>query len=510
MARKVVVYDDFSKGEFGTLSNANLGKGWWTGQNVVRATDGTLCPRAGEKLYTLTGVPDGKVGAMGQYRASDGTQYVWVAIGDAVYRFVATNFNSQALSGPYTGSLSGDVAGHVIDGGTLSYHFSTGGIFEIDHAAETVTSVEAGISAHGAVVYGARAVTAQDQTLHLSAPNDFGEWDVANGALEVLVGDDSSILGLAPLRSSLAVAKTGGGVRPWYMVTGSTVDNIAVQQAEVSTTPQRPEQCVGVGVGVGFVTGGDGTIATFDGVRVNELPHLRVTSDETPTPVSVPAQVTTFTLKRRGEWGIVTDNNYDFHDPDNGSIWLFRNGCWTRHRRADDATGPDGAYAVSVRDEGLVVFAQGGGASTKPSFLAWDPYLDRPPFSTDRATVIDPAHVTFSLPEWWDDKGEEVAVRAVIVDFTKWDTGGADNTWSLTSYAMRVDDNHPEDVNGPFTWSEPTSAASATGTRARVTATFAESYGNAFRLRFHDLRGVSITRLLVVLDTRPLSIEGGA
>jgi hypothetical protein len=520
VTRKTVVFTDFARGEYGALSpfdvgfrpGTNIYSGYWTGQNVVRNITGELMPRAGEKAYTLTGVPNGALGGMG-YGLAGNNHYLWFAVGTAVYRFTLTNFAAQAVVA-YAGALGAYTEPlQSANWNDLTQLFAyPAGQYRLDHTGNAVTFNAAGPQAFNCAIYGDRLVAGSANTLYYSKAGDWDTWAAPDGGT-ITVGDAFNINAVRPLRNRLALAKAGSPNGHWYVLSGVPGYNHVLRHAETGVTPHHHENSCDMGSGVGYVSQSEGCLCVFDGTQVNVWPHLKPMAS---TATGIPTQTSSFELRRRGEWGFVVDHTEDNLASATGSMWLFRNGAWTYHTRSAVASGGvnTGGYSVTVPDSSRVVFGQGGDASHQAKFVAFNPYLERPPFSSDTGvTVLDPAVCTFTLPEWWTPAGEEVAVKKVIVDFRKWNTGDSNpNTMTVTPTPLRQWANPPDGTGGSdgtagtsTAFSEATTAASTSGTRARLVADVAPDWGNGFRVTVSNLRGVAVQKVVVVYDTRPMA-----
>jgi hypothetical protein len=505
VARAEVVFRNFADGEYGSLDPSLVGfslyrqrmlyRGYWTGQNVMRALDGSLCPRAGEKPYVLTGVPNGTIAGMGE---SGGK--IWFVVGTTVYSFDSGVFTSQAVTA-YTGALPAGLTEPLTNVTYNNKSYVTtypNGVYELDHTAHTVAAVAGSPSLINCAIYGERMVGGSANTLYFSDPDDFTSWPAANF---IQIGESTNITAVRTLRSSLAIGKSN---EVWYVLSGVPGVNEVVRQVTSAPTPPHHEMSVDTGLAVGYVADESLTLSMFTGTSVQPLPHLKI---ESSLPSGIPSQLVAFRLRNPGEWGVVSDNSNDANDTTAGTIWLYRNGAWTKHRRAIVAN-IEGGWVVTTTKHEWIVMGQGGAVSAPPTFAAWDPYLDRPPFASDTGTtVIDPSLVTFTLPEFVDYSGAEMAVRHVEVEYTKWGTGDSasnTNSFTVTPSCTLIQDGAADVALAAQTWSEDPALASTTGTKGRFTADYAgDTYGQGFKITVSNLRGVSIRRVTVIYDTRP-------
>lgn len=525
MTVKTVVFTDFARGEYGILSPFGAGfmpggndySGYWTGQNVLRNASGELQPRPAEKPYTITGIPNGVLRGMGHGVAA-GNAYIWFVVGTAVHRFSLTDFASQAVSAAYAGALGAFTEPvQSVNWDQTSYAFAyAAGMYKLDHVGATVAAVVGGPTAFNCAIYGDRLMAASANILYYSKAGDFETWTAPDGGT-ITVGDAFNIVSIRTVGDRLALGKDGPANGHWFVLSGIPGYNHTLRHAETGVTPAHHEQTVDTGAGVGYVSDSEGRITVFDGSQINIFPHLKAIS---ASASGFPSQSSAFPLRRRGEWGFVVDTSIDQYRTASGSttgaFWLYRNGAWTKHTRVAAPTGTvtTGGYSVSVPEWSQVVFGQGGDASTPATFCSFNPYIERPPFPADySAAIMDPAAVHFTLPEWWAPTTEEVAVKKVIVDFRKWNTADSDpNTFTVAPTPLRVYANPPDGTGSSdgsaatgVTFSEATSAASTAGTQARLVADFVPTWGNGFRVKVSNMRGVAIQKVMVVLYSRPMA-----
>ena len=504
--RQVVVYDDFTAGEYGSLGAWNAPKGSFTGRNVVRYVDGSLGPRNGLKALTVTGL-----GAtwMGSRMGLDPSGNLWFQVGTNVYKIDGTDTASQAAT------LIGD-AGVALNqavqvGSTYVYAITSGsGIKRLDFTTPAVTSVASSPNGEYLIQYGERTLAAGDpsqpQRLYYSDAGDPESWPASNF---IDVGTGTNIKAMLVLRSGVAiytVASVFSGIDGrWWILTG--VPGVNDSLREVLRATQGPssdaDACLSGNGQVVFAASKSEVIGSFDGSNVRLLRHL---------PLGTPplVDVRSATSLREESDVLVLGETTSVASSCVG--YVRRDGTWTYHTFAEanvgrsittrDGTLPSDIANVS-RAQNLVFFANDDAAP--PVFYMWSAYNDRPPFSTDySASILNPANVYFTLPEWWARDVEEVAVRKVIVQFRDWDTDDSDaNQFDVTVTPLRQYEGGAGSAQTK-SFSRATSASVAAGTNLRREWNFSQDWGNGFTVGIANMRGVAIQKIQVALDVRAM------
>ena len=500
--RQTVDYSDFSAGEFGDLGSWNAPKGSFTGQNVVRYVDGSLGPRNGLKALTVTGLP---ASGVGNRMGLDPNGNLFFQVGTVVYTIDGTDTSSQAATS--VGDAVVTLNQGVQVGADYVYAISSSaGIKRLDFTTPAVTSVASSPNGRYLIQYGERTLAAGDnaqpQRLYYSDAGDPESWPASNF---IDVGTGTTIKAMLVLRSGVAiytVASAFSGIDGrWWILTG--VPGVNDSLREVLRATQGPlsdaDACLSGNGVVVFAASTSEVIGSFDGSNVRLIRHLSlgtlsVLDYRAATPlrdesdVLVVSQTDTASscvgfVRRDGTWVYQA-----FSEADVGNTIATR-----------DGTLPSNIAPVS-RAQNLVFFVTD---ASPPVFYIWAAYNDRPPFSTDySASVLAPANVNFTLPEWWARDGEEVSVRKVIVQFRDWDTDDSDdNQFDVQVTPLRQYEGGAGTVQTK-SFSRATSASAAAGVNLRREWNFSQDWGNGFTVGVANMRGVAIQKIQVVLDVR--------
>lgn len=501
--RQVVVYDDFSGGEYGSLGDWNAPRDSFTGLNVVRYVDGSIGPRCGLVDLAPASVPTGTLCGFGFTNVPN--KELWFAKGNTVYGIPGAGGGTATAYTTTFGITPTTVVPEAVDAGGIGYVTVLGSTcYKLDHSARTVTALASTPGGTCIAIYGDRLVVANGggganpfNRLYYSAAADFTSFPAAN---YIDIGDTWGITGLYPQRQNLAIAKQDGS---WYVLAGVPGVNEVVRQVSRTSSPRNPADGTLTSDGlIWYVPPYKDVPAVFNGSSVREIEHLSWAGgnySEEDLPPSFRAVA--------GKWA--GDMAYFAGITDTGAdnrMAQFREKVWSFHTfdvntSAWAITGPLGSstyYFVS----------DGGGASTAAKFYAFKMSANRPPLTSatleslgDASTT--PFSATIALPEWWAKDGQEIKVRAVVVDFKKFNHGAsADNAFTISVTPRRLHEAGDGSAETE-SWSEATASASTSGTRDRFTGTFESVFGNGFQLSLTGLVGVAIQKVWVYLDPMP-------
>ena len=491
--QQVVNYADWSYGEFGSLGSWNAPKGSFTSSNVMRYVDGSLGPRNGLKQYTLTGTTASPINAAGMWL---GNKLWFQLFNDDVYSIDPLNMASQAVSSV---ASAGQLANQSVTVGNDVYFIAlTGGIFRVQ-TPSTVSAVASTPSGTSIAAYGDRVVaagsTSQPQRLYYSAAGDPTTWS-ASDFIDVGVG--TAITALIPLRGALAIVTSSAYSSQvtnrfsWWLLTGVPGVNDTLREVVRAQGPNVYGAADVLQDGrVAFIASVAEVVGFFDGSKTDLLRHL-------------PSGTKGVT----DEWTVVAmrDESDVYLHSDVGASsnvafgYFRRDGTWLKQAFAEANVG----YNVVPIFDGTVDPVVMIDKSATPKFYAWLPYNDRPPFTTDTfASILTSSGVYFELPEWWTKDDDEVSVRKVVVSFRDWDTDDSDpNTFDVAVTPLRKYEGG-EGSTQTQSFSRATSASAAAGVNLRRDFNFSDDYGNGFKLKIANMRGVAIQKIQVVLNVRP-------
>ena len=519
MASKQVTYESFAGGDWGRIGPEKAPKNTFSGTNVLISRTGELCVRPGVRLTNPTGLSTGAVWGMGTRPGTGNFGYVWFGQGTAI-RYFQPQPSPGAVS-TATGALTGTPSDVFIEEAGATTYLATNNVNGYSFNGSAITSLNNMPNSDAIALYGERLAvvpTASNNTVRFSAAASFNNWTVAAGsAVSVTVGDVDPITALFSQRSHLAVLKKNSAL---YVVTGTPGTNEALRQVFRADGPLTQN-----GAGrtrsddrVWFAPSSSQFLAVFDGSSVDPV-------DNIPLP-----------LYSDLVWRSVIPFKDDDHSgaaflaPDDASpgtanqVWVRYRGVWTKHTfgvtlsqyatKCFHGYAQDGsADLTKVRYGTCLVFTDGGGASATPNFYSWQPFMDRPgleadPLSSSAERAGDASTTavtgTFELPHFVDDAGNELMVQRVRVEFRSWNTGASDNTsLSLAVRSIREYDGTYAD-SATQTWEAAPGESDLAGTYRRKEFGFGDQgFGSGFQLRFSNLKGVAIRRIVVSYDTRP-------
>jgi hypothetical protein len=517
MAGKTVEYKDFSGGDWGRIGPEKAPKNTFSGTNVLPYRTGELGVRPGVRNVTPTGLTSGAIWGMGTCPGSPG--FIWFGKGTAIQVF------APGVVGPAStasGALTGTPSDVFIEEAGATTYLATNSVNGYSFNGSSITSLNNMPVSQAIALYGDRLAvvpTASPNTVRFSAAASFNNWTVSAGnAVSITVGDTDPITALFAQRGHLVVVKKSSAI---YIITGTPGTNEALRQAFRFDGPitQNAAGRTRADDKIWFAPQSSQYLAEFDGTRVEPI-------DNYPLP-----------LHSDLVWRSVIPFKDDDHSgaaflaPDDAApgtaneVWLRYRGSWTRHTigatlsqyaaRCFHGYPQEGSSAFRLLRYGTcLVFTDGGSAGAAPLFYAWQPFMDRPglevdPFSESverpgDATGTTAVTGTFELPHYVDDAGNELMVQRVRVEFRSWNTGASDNTrFDVAVRSMREYDGTYEDSEAQ-TWEEAPAASALAGTYRRKEFSFGDQgFGSGFQLRFSNLKGVAIRRIVVSYDTRP-------
>lgn len=505
MPSEVIPFSGFAFGEYGSQASYSVGfavfrqhllyRGWWTGQNIVRGIDGSLFPMPQPKLKSSSIVGlSSAVQNVGSGYASG--RVGWLKSGNQI---------AQSSAGTYTFNwLTGTTANTTAFGDTIavgSHTYACGAssaIHDIDHVAGTVAVLAGSPSAAQSICqYGDRLVVggtaANKNRVYFSAAGDPTSWPAQN---YFDVGSPNiPIVAVIPCRHLLFIATSASSEVSWWVLSGVPGYNDVLRRASLSPAPSLFYGAAPlVSNNVGFLSpSGTGCApALFNGSAVSEYRYL--------SGLLTPSVAECYRMRQAADWFLFDGN----------TLLLQREGAWSKHANPG-FRGGNGSFRSVIADplEDTFAFWAPFGSG---NFYEWNPYAQRPAFTSDlQGAIPDPATCYFSLPEWWTRSADEVAVSALVIDFVAWNTGDTSpNQFTVNATAMRTFDPNATVVNAagdvpnsqPVTFSEATSKASTSGTRRRLVANFSRNFGSGFRVDFTNMRGVSIQKVVAMVDLR--------
>lgn len=498
MSELRVVYDDFSKGEYGHLGGAHAPNGSFTGRNVIVYRNGMIGPRPGLRNYNSRALTGSIAGFWWAHGAS-GKDAWWVTTTGDV-RSISLTSGTITDIGTITAPGANNFP-QAVDVGLGKYLLTVEGdtSYMVDLAAGDVDSLAIAAAPGGkdVAIHGERAYVANNGSDYFrvwySAAGDFNTWD-AGAYFDV--GHQAGIAAIEKQRDHLAILLQDGS---WWTFRGATAADGVLRKITPGGfypwTLNPNAAAVLTDDRVLFMwPNGDWPIF-FDG---SSLEH-----DYNAGP--------------RGDSQVVTDERSIHVAPtvragesmilgyDENVFYLYQNGAWTLHEVPTDAASFDSYVASS--QQGIVALLD---SVTNPDVWTFDFRIDRPAFSSD--TFAQPGDLSdtpvdayFTMPEWWAQPGTEVRVKQVVVDFVKYTTGatGSDCAFDLELDAFGMYEN--DDTASPTAqgYSE-SSGGSTDGIRDRKVFNVGEQgWGAGFQVGLSGIKGVSIKTITVVAETQP-------
>lgn len=487
-----VVYSDFSKGEYGTLGGRRAPDGSWTGLNMRVYRNGSLGVRPGLHDLAVTGMPAGTVKGIA-YIPFTGKELI-VVVGTSV-RFVsfaqaaAVSASAGTLTATPTYPIRFSESTRSLDG-RVYFQNPGDGSYYATPAAVTLTALTNDPTGFCMELYKNRMVAGGPaERLRYSNDSVFDTWS----SLQFIdVGYNYPAFQMVSHRDGLSVFAQA----LIWRFTGTIGSTQVLRRASSGLAISTQGDAVLDNERVFYIPGARTAPVIFDGGTADEksLAHLEWHTDSAGTTDPVSGGIA-----RR--YNDILFSNYGY---DRG-LWRS-SGAWTFHEWGVTQSG----LLTRAAADKFVIASDG----TTPSLYVLDASLDRPGFTSD--TYADPGDISdtqlsgnFTLPEYWDPQLKEVRVRAVTVNFTKWNTGGlTTNNFTLTVTALDQYGGGAPVASATQSFNEAGSAATTAGVDQRAVFYFGDQGpGGGFQIALTAIRGVAIRDIVVSIETLPSRAE---
>ena len=439
MTEQVVVYDDFSGGEFGDLPPHQVQPNMWSGVNVFLTRQGRLSLRPGVRWLNPALPLDSLDNVVGAGFIGSPASSHWVAYNDVSLLTPATvrfrNLNSSTwdasrdmvftvgtadLVPGFTGIEVATETAYFINPGHAMWRYDVNGT-----GVPATTQLTLPFTPDRAIAkYRDRLFVSAGSRVYYSDAADFNtfqsdswfevgfgphvRWMGWQRDVLIIITQDSAIWEYrgTPGRDSLRRAYRGER-HPWVFYSG---------RAQVLGNDD-----------VVFVPVDRDHPSYYRNGQLTELDHL--TAMAGTVSQNDPEDVQSVRLHRDDEV-MFTFGASTHPSTGNRRSLMKRNGAWCfidwHHFIFTDA--PITPF-MSSDQQGLVY--QTGEQNNIMSWT-WDSNLDRPGFDSDTYAQVGDRYADadfsnidahFRLPDWWAAPGESVTVKEVLVDFIKYETG---------------------------------------------------------------------------------------
>lgn len=514
--RRIVTFQDWTQ-EYGRRNPEVVGQRGFTGSNVVVYSNGALGPRPGIKQFSFTGSPPtGKILGWGynpKFPASDNKAF-WMVVGTGVYLF---NGSTGLVTSAGTVAVSATRPVVGVPKGSFTYICVPGDkIYKLNHDTATTAAVAAApvtpfppdnIALYGEVLI----ANVGDAILKYSNPSDFDTWPAGNffnvGAIPQFAR------AIMNQRDHLLIQMHD----QLYLLRGSLGQTGAVQSPGtatlrpilIGTSVPAPQSWALLGNGqivyvassffatesIGYITGsnvdyekhvpfGD-AVALIGSTNVYHVEALYLPTDWFAIGLPSGGYASKYLARVRGKL------NQGTFAPSGATIRMMMKGHY----------GYDGDTAWFLTDD------TAGGVT--PKVYIWQPYLERPAFTSDATAQPGDASTTaltasFTTGEWVSEAGLECTVESVVVDFIAWTTGsGSSNHFDVSIETQRVlgaaSTGSSVQTSSVQSYDDPSGsqgAATDAGVRRSIRFDFGgTAWGRGFRINIAALRGVGIERI---------------
>jgi len=507
---KTIVYDDWSKGEFGTMNPAKAPNGSWTGTNVVAYRNNRIGPRPGLKEVTPSTSPskNGPLLGLGfSPVAQTHNRPIFFILEDRVYAFDPTDATTLQSATPDLTVAPTDTDSQVVLSKESCRLIGDEVYFTIDNdSAYRLNLRTTAASGAGSQPVLTRITDSDPEGAGTDIELHRDRMFVCNGGVRVFYSDAATfgtwgagsffdvgaayrIISMLSFRDAL-VFFTQSGV--WAMTGSSPADGTFRRVAE-SLSPLDKGAII-TNDSIIYIPASRNAPVIFNGSFGDEESLLHLDAWKTTSSAA---------------YGVQSYGNRDvlFLSGTNGDLLWRKEGAWTVH----DLEVSAGPWITRYFDDNVLI-AYEGTSSVDPKFYMLAMNLDRPAFTSDTWAQpgddsTTPLTASFTLPDYQAPEGKEVRVRSVTVDYVKYRTGSATTNNIDMSVTTMFRENLPgtaDSAESPrtiFNEAGTATAAGTSGTTARAVARgFAGGFGGSYRLSFSDLRGVAIDRVVVEIE----------
>ncbi len=509
---QVVIYSNFSGGEYGLKSGLHAPPNSWTGKNMLLYQNGALGPRAGLIDLAPTGVPSGILRGMGW--ASYSGKTMWFIINQTVYGFDQQTIGSAVAT--YTGAgipvlPTVPVASALGPQGTYITNYGDA-TYLLDHSTRVVSELTGSPGGRTICLYNDNMVvagtSAVSNRLHYSAPADYNDWPAGN---YIDIGDSWQIRAIYPQRTHILIAKEDGS---WWIIYGTLGENDSLRKVygtgagsadpnlSVSAPWSERDSIMLESGKVMFIPNAKDYPAYFTGAVAKHERHLQFLGGISTNVSTLPPTMCMKTLNYDDEVAVVSG----MEGTGDNRMLLLHEGAWTYHT-FDVNIG--GWLAMGGGDRAIIASAGSDAPSTAPKFYGLKTYLNRPGVVGGAYESVGDASNTafaanFTLPEWWSGPNEEVRVRSVTVDFLQFNpNGGQTNHFDIIVTAFRQHEGSST-ASATQSFDEASASGSSSGVPCRITKKFGDQgQGAGFQIALSAIRGVAIKSIEVTIEKSP-------
>lgn len=494
---RIVTFDNFRGGEFGDLGASAAPRHTFHGNNVLVYRNGLLGPRPGLKRLTPAGMPVGVVWAfrgLGEKLANA----VVVGVGASLYGFTYSPLGAVVNLGAVAATPA--VVAQLIQNGILGYCVVLGDkTYQINPGSAVVNALASSPGGRTVAQYGARLIvagtTANPNRVYYSAADDPTSWPALN---YFNVGNTTwAIVHAEESRNRLALANTGQEL--WILSGVPGVNDSLKRTPRGDLAPSDWFNVARLGESLWFVPFGEDFPVEFTGITDKlAFRHLRFTGGA-GNPVAVAALAGSDVVCFVEAGG-------------SGRMMVLNNGVWTYHAlgvTTSKLVSPVSVGGISYSQNPLLI-CDGGAVGVAPKVYLWSPTLDRPGKVSDTLAQpgddsTTPITATIDLPEWRTDDNSEALVRAVSVDFVKWNTGSAStNHFDIKVVALHRYNQAGTTTSKTQSFDEDPAKTTEDAQRDRRVFRFGDQgVGHGFQIQIRAMRGTAIRGAYAKVELDP-------
>ncbi len=226
---KVVVYDDFSGGDWGIRKRTDIPKNMWKGINVQAYDDGSIGPRSAVENVTPTGLPGTAATRPTILLSRDGR--VFYVVGASLYWTSSFGGAATAATGTLTGGASSSAAQLYTDQRLGRWWINRAGVgLDYMTSANALVAVTTPAAFRMIAVRGERMFGVAGRVIYYSAAGDYTSWPALN---QIDLGEGSDIQMIYSSGDSLYIATEAS----LYVLQGTVGSSTTVRQIAATGVP---------------------------------------------------------------------------------------------------------------------------------------------------------------------------------------------------------------------------------------------------------------------------------
>ena len=502
---EAVTFRNWDGGEYGIMDPGLAGraeKQMFTGTNVMRYRTGLIGPRPGLKALSFTSPPTGTPMGGGAFLET-GDDKFWALLKTGASSYAVHEFatSAETVSSAYSGTLPSTVSFNLAPGGgsgTVTYiNVAGAGVYKLNHATDAASLIDTDPQGNVIGIYGVRLLANNGDTIWYSDAADFDTFG-ATSYVEV-AGFSNSFY--APFRDGIVIG-TSGGI--FHILTGVLGATTTIRELSRGGGPPTPFHAVRVADDKIWYWNSDYLYPSM----FNGAIHERYDWLSFPNPDGDTFWEGAYPSRQMVASSWVGTNDWVTYGFGSPNTCVFQHDVMSKHDLALPYA-PAAAFEFLGKTHVLLCPEDDtlDTADTMKAYYFSPGYRDRPAFTSDPYgrpgdESDTPLDASFTTPEWWEDKGHEIRVNQVIVDYEAWNSGSTGNA----GFDVQVDMLHRARADGVTTGTSLTgldasqAGLSTSGTTGRAVVNVDGTYGGGFQITIDNIKSCAIRSVTAVLS----------